>query len=88
MKAEGKFLVFKGPQFQGQGYRQRKVQNNHLLCLCHLSWVDGDLEASLSYLLLPQTNTLTPAFSGEASDGREARVNKKYETLDSLDPSP
>lgn len=63
-----------------------KDQNGFALFVTCPGWM-GSLDASLSCLFLPQTNTLMPTLSGEAGEGRQ-ELTKKNETLDSLDPSP
>lgn len=85
VKAKGKFLVFRVPQFQGQGYEQGTGQSGFSLFMA--SGLIGGLDASLSHLFLPHTSMPTPIFSGEAGKGRQ-QLTKKNETLDNSDPSP
>lgn len=83
----GKGFGFQSSQFQGQGYGHGKDQNGSALFASPVLGGWRSIDTSLSCLFFPQASTSTPAFSGEAGEGRQ-ELTKKNETLDSLDPSP
>lgn len=68
VKAKGKFLVFRVPQFQGQGYGQGKGQSGFSLFMA--SWLIGGLDAlshDFSYLILTCQSSLGTLVKGGKS---------------------